>query len=157
MHHATKVGDAVCCGSTELPIVVARRSWSEISCRTTGHRNRTMKNSLNYVSTCLKIVDHAPRFVVRGGIRLVLLLARFCQKQTLGGRHPPAASPETLRMKFGGRVFASRNPTLATCCQGIAKFQRVSKIWSMLDHSTVRARVEHGSRTPPFFNSCVIL
>src|SRR2546421_11818641 len=23
----------------------------------TGHRNRTMKNSLNYVSTCLKIVD----------------------------------------------------------------------------------------------------
>src|SRR6266446_10855425 len=42
-----------CCGSTELAIVVARRSWREISLWKTQH----MKNSLNFVNTCLKVVD----------------------------------------------------------------------------------------------------
>jgi hypothetical protein len=42
-----------CCGSTELAIVVARRSWREISL----WKTQQMKNSLNFVSTCLKVVD----------------------------------------------------------------------------------------------------
>ena len=46
-----------CCGSTELPIVVARRSWREISCEKLGILIQQTKNSLNFVSTCLKVVD----------------------------------------------------------------------------------------------------
>jgi hypothetical protein len=46
-----------CCGSTELPIVVARRSWSEISGGKLGTLIQQTKNSLNFVSTCLKVVD----------------------------------------------------------------------------------------------------
>ena len=46
-----------CCGSTELPIVVARRSWREISCGKLGTLIQQTKNSLNFVSTCLKVVD----------------------------------------------------------------------------------------------------
>jgi len=42
-----------CCGSTALAIVVARRSWREISFGKTQH----LKNSLNSVSTCLRVVD----------------------------------------------------------------------------------------------------
>jgi len=42
-----------CCGSTALAIVVARQSWREISLRKT----QQMKNSLNFASTCLKVVD----------------------------------------------------------------------------------------------------
>jgi hypothetical protein len=42
-----------CCGSTMLAIVVARRSWREISLWKTQHS----KNSLNSVSTCLRVVD----------------------------------------------------------------------------------------------------
>jgi hypothetical protein len=42
-----------CCGSTALGIVVARRSWREISLQKTQH----LKNSLNFVSTCPKVVD----------------------------------------------------------------------------------------------------
>ena len=46
-----------CRGSTELPIVVARRSWREISCGNLGTLVQQTKNSLNFVSTCLKVVD----------------------------------------------------------------------------------------------------
>jgi hypothetical protein len=46
-----------CCGLTELPIVVARRSWREISCGNLGTLIQQTKNSLNFVSTCLKVVD----------------------------------------------------------------------------------------------------
>jgi hypothetical protein len=46
-----------CRGSTELPIVVARRSWREISCGKLGTLIQQTKNSLNFVSTCLKVVD----------------------------------------------------------------------------------------------------
>src|SRR5713101_4067925 len=46
-----------CRGSTELPIVVARRSWREISCKKLGTLIQQTKNSLNFVSTCLKVVD----------------------------------------------------------------------------------------------------
>ena len=46
-----------CCGSTELPIVVARRSWREISCGKLGTLIQQTKNSLNFVTTCLKVVD----------------------------------------------------------------------------------------------------
>ena len=46
-----------CCGSTESPIVVARRSWSEISGGKLGTLIQQTKNSLNFVSTCLKVVD----------------------------------------------------------------------------------------------------
>ena len=46
-----------CCGSTELPIVVARRSWREISRGKLGTLIQQTKNSLNFVSTCLKVVD----------------------------------------------------------------------------------------------------
>src|SRR5208283_662914 len=46
-----------CCGSTELPIVVARRSWREISCGKLGTLIQQTKTSLNFVSTCLKVVD----------------------------------------------------------------------------------------------------
>ena len=46
-----------CCGSTESPIVVARRSWSEISRGKLGTLIQQTKNSLNFVSTCLKVVD----------------------------------------------------------------------------------------------------
>ena len=46
-----------CCGSTELPIVVATRSWREISCGKLGTLIQQTKNSLNFVSTCLKVVD----------------------------------------------------------------------------------------------------
>ena len=46
-----------CCGSTELPIVVATRSWREISCEKLGILIQQTKNSLNFVSTCLKVVD----------------------------------------------------------------------------------------------------
>jgi hypothetical protein len=42
-----------CCGSTTLAIVVARPSWRDISLRKTHH----FKNSLNSVSTCLRVVD----------------------------------------------------------------------------------------------------
>jgi hypothetical protein len=42
-----------CCRSTELAIVVARRSWRDISLRKTQH----LENSLNFVSTCLRVVD----------------------------------------------------------------------------------------------------
>ena len=45
------------CGSTELPIVVATRSWREISCGKLGTLIQQTKNSLNFVSTCLKVVD----------------------------------------------------------------------------------------------------
>ena len=45
------------CGSTELPIVVATRSWREISCEKLGILIQQTKNSLNFVSTCLKVVD----------------------------------------------------------------------------------------------------
>ena len=46
-----------CCGSTELAIVVARRSWPEISCGKLGILIQHMKNSPNSVSTCLRVVD----------------------------------------------------------------------------------------------------
>ena len=46
-----------CCGSTQLPIVVARRSWREISRGKLGTLIQQTKNSLNFVSTCLKVVD----------------------------------------------------------------------------------------------------
>ena len=46
-----------CCGSSELPIVVARRSWREISYGNLGTLIQQTKNSLNLVSTCLKVVD----------------------------------------------------------------------------------------------------
>ena len=46
-----------CRGSTELPIVVARRSWREISCGKLDTLIQPTKNSLNFVSTCLKVVD----------------------------------------------------------------------------------------------------
>ena len=46
-----------CRGSTELPIVVARRSWREISCGKLGTLIQQTKNSLNFVSTCLRVVD----------------------------------------------------------------------------------------------------
>ena len=46
-----------CCGSTELPIVVATRSWREISCGKLGTLIQQTKTSLNFVSTCLKVVD----------------------------------------------------------------------------------------------------
>src|SRR6266436_279944 len=46
-----------CRGSTELPIVVARRSWREISRGKLGTLIQQTKNSLNFVSTCLKVVD----------------------------------------------------------------------------------------------------
>src|SRR3974377_1067866 len=46
-----------CCGSTESPIVVARRSWSEISRGKLGTLIQQTTNSLNFVSTCLKVVD----------------------------------------------------------------------------------------------------
>src|SRR5437588_709146 len=46
-----------CRGSTELPIVVPRRSWREISCGKLGTLIQQTKNSLNFVSTCLKVVD----------------------------------------------------------------------------------------------------
>src|SRR5258708_18486609 len=46
-----------CRGSTELPIVVARRSWRQISCGKLGTLIQQTKNSLNFVSTCLKVVD----------------------------------------------------------------------------------------------------
>src|ERR1700674_5644170 len=46
-----------CRGSTELPIVVARRSWREISCGKLGTLIQQMKNSLHSVSTCLRVVD----------------------------------------------------------------------------------------------------
>ena len=46
-----------CCGSTALPIVVAGRSWREISCGKLGTLIQQTKNSLNFVSTCLKVVD----------------------------------------------------------------------------------------------------
>jgi hypothetical protein len=46
-----------CRGSTEWPIVVARRSWREISCGKLGTLIQQTNNSLNFVSTCLKIVD----------------------------------------------------------------------------------------------------
>jgi hypothetical protein len=42
-----------CYVSTALAIVVARRSWREISLWKTQHS----KNSLNFVSSCLKVVD----------------------------------------------------------------------------------------------------
>ncbi len=42
-----------CYVSTTLAIVVARRSWREISLWKTQHS----KNSLNFVSTCLRVVD----------------------------------------------------------------------------------------------------
>ena len=42
-----------CCGSTTLAIAVAKRSWREISLWET----QQMKNSLNFVTTCLKVVD----------------------------------------------------------------------------------------------------
>src|SRR6266849_5646465 len=46
-----------CRGSTELPIVVARRSWRDISCKKLGTLIQQTKNSLNFVSTCLNVVD----------------------------------------------------------------------------------------------------
>jgi hypothetical protein len=42
-----------CRGSTTLAIAVAKRSWHEISLWET----QQMKNSLNFVTTCLKVVD----------------------------------------------------------------------------------------------------
>jgi len=42
-----------CYASTTLAIVVARRSWRGISLWKTQHS----KNSLNFVSTCLRVVD----------------------------------------------------------------------------------------------------
>ena len=48
-----------CCGSTELPIVVATRSWREISCGKLGTLIQQTKNSLNFVSTCLKVAQES--------------------------------------------------------------------------------------------------
>jgi hypothetical protein len=42
-----------CCGSTERACVVPRASWREISL----WKTQQMKNSLNFASTCLKVVD----------------------------------------------------------------------------------------------------
>ena len=42
-----------CCGSPQLEIVVPTRSWREISLRKT----QQTQNSLNFASTCLKVVD----------------------------------------------------------------------------------------------------
>ena len=53
-----------CCGSTELPIVVATRSWREISCEKLGILIQQTKNSLNFVSTCLKVVDTRRNFIL---------------------------------------------------------------------------------------------
>ena len=50
-----------CRGSTELPIVVVRRSWREISCGKLDTLIQPTKNSLNFVSTCLKMFTRAAR------------------------------------------------------------------------------------------------
>ena len=42
-----------CYGSIALTIVVPRRSWREIS----WWKTQQTKNSLNFVSNCLKVVD----------------------------------------------------------------------------------------------------
>jgi hypothetical protein len=42
-----------CCGSSQLAIVVPTRSWREIS----WWKTQQTKNSLNFPSTCLKVVD----------------------------------------------------------------------------------------------------
>ena len=57
-----------CCGSTELPIVVATRSWREISCEKLGILIQQTKNSLNFVSTCLKVVDTRRRACKAGAL-----------------------------------------------------------------------------------------
>ena len=41
------------CGSTKLAIVVPTRSWREISL----WKTQQTQNSLNFASTCLKVVD----------------------------------------------------------------------------------------------------
>jgi hypothetical protein len=51
--NALEEGKRGCCRSTELAIVVARRSWREISL----WKTQQMKNSLNFANTCLKVVD----------------------------------------------------------------------------------------------------
>jgi len=56
-----------CRGSTELPIVVPRRSWREISCGKLGTLIQQTKNSLNFVSTCLKVVDTRRHRGQKGG------------------------------------------------------------------------------------------
>jgi HEAT repeat protein len=55
-----------CCGSTELPTIVARRSWSEISGGKLGTLIQQTKNSLNFASTCLKVVDTRRAFSLAG-------------------------------------------------------------------------------------------
>jgi hypothetical protein len=77
-----------CCGSTELPIVVSRRSWSDISGGKLGTLIQQTKNSLNFASTCLKVVDTRRREVklYLNAVRLVsvqskshlLYLRPFC-------------------------------------------------------------------------------
>ena len=47
-----------CCGSPQWAIVVPTRSWREIS----WWKTQQTKNSLNFASTCLKVVD-TRRFV----------------------------------------------------------------------------------------------
>lgn len=42
-----------CCGSPQLAIVVPTRSWREIS----WWKTQQTKNSLNFASTCLKVID----------------------------------------------------------------------------------------------------
>jgi hypothetical protein len=66
-----------CCGSTELPIVVATRSWREISCGKLGTLIKQTKNSLNFVSTCLKVVDTRRPGVAIGVLACVAALLVF--------------------------------------------------------------------------------
>src|SRR5437879_12511217 len=56
MHNATKVGMLCAVGRPSCRSSSLGDPGAKFLVET-GHRNRTMKNSLNYVSTCLKIVD----------------------------------------------------------------------------------------------------
>src|SRR5260370_1565857 len=84
-----------CRGSTELPIVVARRSWRQISCGILGTLIQQTKNSLNFVSTCLKVVD-TRRW--RAPSRRDLLSAVRCLSGFAPGSAPRAIGgiPETF-------------------------------------------------------------
>ena len=70
-----------CRGSTELPIVVARRSWREISCGKLGTLIQQTKNSLNLVSSCLKVVDTRRQATKEARPPCTLWWPRFVRKK----------------------------------------------------------------------------
>jgi hypothetical protein len=70
-----------CCGSPQLAIIVSTRSWRGIS----WWKTQQTKNSLNFASTCLKVVDTRRSVSTKSSCSLsaLVIITRFINEVIL--------------------------------------------------------------------------